>query len=270
MAAKRFIRSWYHMARRLLRPSDHKRPGPPEVLRHSWHGALMHIKNYGFMPGTVIDVGAANGTPPLYQVFPEVHHILIEPLVEFEPQLADLASRYPHMEYMIAAAARQPGAITFYVHDDLVGSSMLIDPAHGQANSQPRTVPAITLDDMIQERNPPTPFLLKIDVQGAELEVLAGAANILDQIEYILLEVSFFRFFSGNPEFAEVISTMRELGFVPYDLLDNLYRPLDHALAQIDIAFVKENGLFRSNHAYMLPEQFAEYMAKYRAVGLDS
>lgn len=38
---------------------------------------------------------------------------------------------------------------------------------------------------------------------------------------------------------------MREKGFVVHDLLDGLYRPYDKALGQIDVVFVKENGMFR-------------------------
>jgi hypothetical protein len=51
-----------------------------------------------------------------------------------------------------------------------------------------------------------------------------------------------------------------------------MYRPLDGALSQFDLAFVKESGVFRQQHVYATPEQrraqdarFAEAVARARA-----
>jgi hypothetical protein len=48
---------------------------------------------------------------------------------------------------------------------------------------------------------------------------------------------------------------MHARGFSAYDLLGWQYRPLDQALAQLDIAFVKTDGLLRSSHAYATASQ---------------
>ena len=42
------------------------------------------------------------------------------------------------------------------------------------------------------------PYLLKIDVQGAELDVLEGAQNLLKDTEAVVLEVSMFGFMAGS------------------------------------------------------------------------
>jgi len=44
-------------------------------------------------------------------------------------------------------------------------------------------------------------------------------------------------------------------GFVAYDIFGFLYRPLDNALAQTDMIFVRENGPFRATHIFATPEQ---------------
>ena len=99
------------------------------------------------------------------------------------------------------------------------------------------------------------PYLIKVDVQGAELSVMDGAEGILQETEVIILEVSLFKTMSTNPEIHDVLGYMRKRGFVTYDIFGFRYRPLDGALSQIDMVFVKENGLFRQSHAFASPQQ---------------
>src|SRR3989442_12701698 len=46
-----------------------------------------NMRKRGFAPATVIDVGAAYGTPALYAAFPDAYHVMIEPLADYEPSL---------------------------------------------------------------------------------------------------------------------------------------------------------------------------------------
>ena len=59
-----------------------------------------HLRRAGIAPATVIDVGAANGTRALYEAYPDARLVLIEPLVEHEPDLqrltADGGEHPPH------------------------------------------------------------------------------------------------------------------------------------------------------------------------------
>jgi hypothetical protein len=66
---------------------------PKSAPRLDMLAHLRHVASLGFQPATVIDVGAAEGTPPLYAVFPKAPHVLVEPLREFEPQLKELTDR---------------------------------------------------------------------------------------------------------------------------------------------------------------------------------
>ncbi len=45
---------------------------------------------------------------------------------------------------------------------------------------------------------------------------------------------------------------------MPYDVCGLAYRPLDNALAQLDIAFVREDGPFRRHHHYASAAQRSE------------
>jgi len=220
-----------------------------EYYRGSMRGGLIHIKELGFEPRTVIDVGAALGTFELYEVFPESRHLLIEPIVENEPYLAQICRKIGNAEYIIAAATREPGRVKLTVHPDLVHSSTSENQAASEENPYTRTIPAITLDQICRERKLEAPYLIKVDVDGSEVEVLAGATQILKETEYVIVEVSLFG------QMYEVINFMSSQGFVAYDFVNLAWRPLDNALWQCDLAFVKESGRFRTSNSYIKKEQ---------------
>jgi len=179
----------------------------------------------------------------------------MEPLEEYAPFLEAVAASLPATEYVRAAAASRQGEITINVHRDLVGSSVYVEQEDSSVNGVPRTVPTVTIDGLIRERGWPKPYLLKIDVQGGELDVLAGAKEALSDTELVLLEVSFFQFFKDGPQFHDVIAFMKSQGFVAYDIYGLQYRPLDNALSQADLAFVREQGPFREHHHYATRSQ---------------
>lgn len=234
--------------------------------RGSMRGGLMHIKQLGFEPGTVIDVGAALGTFPLYEVFPESRHILIEPIVENEPYLAQICRKLGNAEYIIAAATRQLGTVQLNVHPDLVHSSVSHDQATLDKNLSTRTVPAITLDWICKDRKLAAPYLVKVDVDGNEVDVLAGAIQILQETEYVIVEVSPFT------QMDEVMNFMKSRGFVIYDILNIGWRPLDNALWQCDMAFVKESGPFRVIRSYIEKERedlLSSHLKAYRERLID-
>lgn len=236
----------------------------PNVPRASMAGTLIHAKQLGLNPATVIDVGAADGTEELYSIFPEAHHLLIEPLAENVPYLDLIVNSLIHAEYVIAAVGKAAGEITLNVFPDLIGTSAYVEYSDSDQKSQPRTVPVMTLDTLCQERELSGSYLLKLDVQGAELDVLAGATQILRQTEYVIVETSLIPFSPHMPLIADVILFMKERGFVPYDIFNLGYRPLDVAMFQVDMVFVPESSGLRQNVAYGTPEQMAQQTAMFK------
>jgi FkbM family methyltransferase len=223
----------------------------------SIQGFLQQAKSVGLSPTTVIDVGAAYGSFSLEcsNVFPKAQYVLVEALEEFEPFIKRAAQSIAKAEYILSAAAAESGEITINVHADLLGSSIYREQEGFAVDGIPRTVRAVALDHLIQDYRIGAPFLIKIDVQGAELDVLLGAEKILEGTEYIILEVSFFEIFKQGAQFYDVVTFMKSKGFVVYDVCGLQYRPLDKALCQADIAFVRDEGLFRNYHYYANPEQ---------------
>jgi FkbM family methyltransferase len=239
----------------LVRPFGRAVAPSPVVRRGrriTYREALSHVKHLGLEPRTVIDVGVAAGTPDLYEAFPNARILLVEAVQEAEPHLQAIAARLPKVEYVIAAASSCSGSIVMHVHPDGERSSSYWESDYVLDDVETREVPAVTLDELRRDRHLEGPFLLKIDVQGAELDVLVGASETLARTEYVILETSLFQFFSGAPLVGEVIAFMQERGFVVYDVLSIQHRALDGAVSVMDLAFVKESSVLRRTHRFQL------------------
>jgi FkbM family methyltransferase len=217
------------------------------------------VRALGWKPETVLDVGAAAGdfTRECHKFFPEARYLLVEPLAERRALLEAATAQIPNSAYALVAAGAADGSITLHVHQDLFGSSTYREAEGAALDGAEREVPVRSLDHLCAEHGLAGPHLLKLDVQGGELDVLAGASRVLAETEYVLLEATLFQVFLGGPQLHDVVAFMRERGFVVYDVLGCLYRPLDGALSQVDLAFVQEAGRFRQDHRYATPEQRA-------------
>lgn len=209
-----------------------------------------------FYPEVIVDVGVAHGTPELYTTYPKSQIILVEPLQEFEPHMLAIQSAYENVIIERVAAGSASGTMTICVHPDLVGSSVYKEAEESDVNGIERIIDVKTLDEIyVGHIEGKKEVLLKIDVQGAELDVLRGAKRVLEDVEVIVLEVSLHRFFIGGADFSDVVAHMKGIGYVPYDIFGFMNRPYDGSLAQVDMAFVKENGRFKEINYFATPEQ---------------
>ena len=70
-----------------------------------------------------------------------------------------------------------------------------------------------------------------------------GARNILNKTDFIILEIPLFgQYNEGVPTFLEHIKIMEEIGFVPYDIVDNNY--INTFNMQIDMLFINKTHRF--------------------------
>ena len=54
--------------------------------------SLLHLKENGYKPKLIVDVGVADGTPEIYEIFPESKFLLVEPLDYFQKSIINYPS----------------------------------------------------------------------------------------------------------------------------------------------------------------------------------
>jgi FkbM family methyltransferase len=198
-------------------------------------------------PATVFDVGVGYGTHELYKAFPDAKFVLVEPLREYEPVLKELATQYD-IQVCYQAVSDAPGTCEIAVDTQDPHKSSLHERTSLTETNNPisrRTVDVTTLDTIL-EQNPQLerPIVLKVDTEGNELKVLAGAKRLLEVTDLVIAEVSVAKRFEGSYSFEELIAFMSEADFAVFDFLT--VRPIKgRPGAQItDVAFKRVETSF--------------------------
>lgn len=180
-----------------------------------------YFRRLEFAPRTILDVGVGYGTPPLYAAYPDAYLVLVEPLPDFFENIRRLLAHRPGV-HVPAAAGSAKGEVEMHVEPRFTERSSLY-ARHPVEQTGDRTVQrrfaVTTLDEITLKHALPEPYGLKIDAEGAELEVLRGAASTLRKTEFVIAEVSVLARFEGGYTFAQFIRAMDERGFEVCDVL---------------------------------------------------
>lgn len=208
---------------------------------------LSQLKENGFSPNFVIDVGANHGnwTLEAQRVFPSASFLLIDADPANTEILRNICASRRHCQFSIGLLGAEPREeMRFYQMG--TGSSVLSERTSAERNEIKLRMR--TLDELVAAEVK-LPILLKLDVQGYELEVLRGAQQVLSKVEVVILECSLIQYNEGAPLFAEVIRFMQERGFVTYDFCGLMRRTGDGALFQVDVVFLREDSALRREFA---------------------
>lgn len=214
-----------------------------ELLRLNRH--RVWLRSAGIT--TLLDVGANTGqfASAFRVVLPTAHIYSFEPLPDCCQRLRRKLSPRGRFEAFNVALGNTRGEMTFSRNEFTEASSLLpLARAHQEAfpwaaNVQPVTVRVERLDALADQLQLTSKVLLKIDVQGYELEVLHGARATMSRVDFILVEISFRSLYDGQPPFEDVYACLRTAGFVYAGSFDQLLSPVDSSILQADALFVR-------------------------------
>ena len=221
-----------------LVPGGLKRSVKKAMGFQSMETRLQNLRRSGFSCSGAIDVGAYHGewSKALRFTF-DVPVVLVEPELQCEPFLETYINTCSNGTWLEGCAlGKEAGNVEFLLQET---NSQVLNPGSGTLACKTR-VEMRTLKDLLS-RYTEDFNLLKVDVQGFELDVLEGAFEVLDQFEVIILEVSIISI-GKVPTFYEVMQYMHAKGYRLYDFLPMYYRPLDNALWQGDAIFVRNDS----------------------------
>jgi FkbM family methyltransferase len=212
---------------------------------------LVRLRDLGFAPTGILDVGAYEGnfSRGARQIFREAYILMIDALAEKGLELADICREVGNADCLIAMLGdREMDASSFFVvNAEIVTDLIKTGSSKFKENSnfpiEERTLPQRTLGSVLADRDQ-TFQLLKLDVQGAELDVLRGLGHHLSKVEVILMEISLVNYNKGAPLIDVVLSELSGMGFVVYDIVEER-RDLGGRLLQIDGLFVRPTSRFR-------------------------
>lgn len=191
---------------------------------------------------TVFDVGANIGqSAETYRKFFQhatVHSF--EPADETYRELLQSCHHDARIKPWKLAVSDEIGTKEFFVNDDQTTSSLLA-PSENVHNASLKqklrstgrvSVECITLDAFCQEHSIANIDLLKLDIQGAELQALCGAANLLGSgsIGVVFCEVLFSPLYQNACDFGLISAAMKGHGYVLYGLYNTYHFESDGLL----------------------------------------
>ncbi len=181
------------------------------------HFVVSHLFENGVHFSTVIDLGCADGHYFLSQmhVLPGAVPLNIDANEIYETSLRDI-KEVVGGDYRICAVADKAGEMELVQSVHPYWSSLRPegDEYWSRVNNlvaQKVKVPVATLDSIVAETGMKPPYLLKLDLQGAEVSALRGATKVLTQTHVVIVEADI-------ADFQDINRVMLDANFFLYDI----------------------------------------------------
>jgi FkbM family methyltransferase len=208
-------------------------------------GEYAYVASLGIQ--TVIDVGAHTGefARLIQSVLPGAAIFCFEPLHEEFQRLQKLVRDGAVFKAFNFALGDRNGTIEINRSSYAQSSSILaMGELHrkafpASASQTAETVGIRRLDDILNEFELKREIAIKIDVQGYEDKVIAGAAATIAKTKAIIIEVSFRELYEGQPLFDSIFALLSNMGFKYMGNLYQLLSPIDGSPLQADALFVR-------------------------------
>jgi FkbM family methyltransferase len=174
-----------------------------------------YLKNMDYKPKVVYDIGAStlHWTRAAKDAWPNADMVLFDAFMPAEFLYKENGYRYG----MGVLTDKDDRVLDFFVNDDHpAGNSYFRENSDVNPTAVPYrkdTVFGLTLDTVVARNKFPKPDLIKMDVQGAETDILKGATKTLKGVKHLILELQKVEYNKGAPLENEAIAFVESLGF---------------------------------------------------------
>lgn len=178
--------------------------------------------------------------------------ISFEPIASVYSELSRAIEKEPDWYCRRAALGELDGSAEINVSKNYVSSSLLtakawsISVEEGIEEFEKQLVPLHRLETIWPDLPIPLPnasIMLKIDVQGLELQVLRGLGDRIGEIALFLLEASLVPVYDEEPKFEDVVAELRAMGLHPVWIGPGWSSQATKQVFQCDIAFARRSLL---------------------------
>ena len=193
--------------------------GSQQLIAQSHTNYLTKLKEQGIQPAVIYDIGACvlHWTNEAKRIWPAAEFVAFEAMGS-----AEFLYKEQGLKYHIGVLSNESGKeVEFYQNDwNPGGNSYYQENAEVNPeaikyfnDSHKRLLKTATLDAVVNLKRFPAPDLIKMDVQGAELDVLKGAEQTIKTAKHVILELQRVEYNKGAPLKDTVIAYMDSIGF---------------------------------------------------------
>lgn len=189
------------------------------------------LKNHGVKINNAIDVGCYKGewTAKLKLIYPDANCYLIDPNNKFKEKLEILGTFYQE----VVGQKLEEREFNFS-QNDLADTGNSLYDENSNAKFKKQTVTVKPLQDIVPNQ---TYDLIKMDVQGAELEIIEGSLQLFQNTKFVQLECPVHANNIGAPLFEHYINYMANCNFKVFDIHSFF---INGKLMAIDLLFVNK------------------------------
>ena len=208
----------------MYNPSGLSWKDDPQYIGHL--AVLSKLKEENFQPNVIYDIGSCEGnwTEMATTIWPNCEFYLFDA----NEDLNELYKERKYNYYLGLLSKTNDEQIKYYYNETFIaGNSYYKELTEAYSDTTYRILNSATLDKVIDNNTWPMPDLIKMDVQGSELDILEGGKKILSQAKYLIVELQHIEYNDKAPLFEESIAAIEKSG---WKLINSKFSSSDYTI----------------------------------------